>query len=115
VVEGASLNGEYYLSESINVDKMVLLNLQHDIKELSSLLQIATRSSGEEVMQHKIDTILIKMASIIEDSSRTKEQNVGWTEVKNEKSKIIRKQYDQLSITDTHCWKTIKKMVKIHL
>jgi hypothetical protein len=79
------------------VDKMLLLNVQNDIKE-SSLLQIATRISGKEVMQHKINTILIKMASIIEDSSRIKGQNVGWIEAKNGKSKIIRKQCDQYAI-----------------
>jgi hypothetical protein len=98
VTKGASINGKYYFSENINMDKMVLLNLQDDIKELSSLLHTVTRSSGKEVMQHKIDTTLVKMASIIEDSTKIKDQNEGWTEVKNGKSKIIRKQGDQYAI-----------------
>lgn len=98
IAEGVCINREHYISESIIVDKTALVNLQDDIKKLSSMLQLAMRSSGEEVMQHKINTMLIKMASIIEDSPRTKEQNVEWIEAKKGKSKIIRKQYDQYAI-----------------
>jgi hypothetical protein len=98
VINGASSNEEYYLSECINVDNMVLLNLQDDIKELSCLLQSVTRSSGKEVIQHKVNMILVKMAIIAEDSTRNKGHNSGWTEVKYGRSKAVRKQCDQYAI-----------------
>jgi hypothetical protein len=49
VTKGASINGEYYLNERINVDKKELLNVQDDMKELSNLLKIVIRSSVKEV------------------------------------------------------------------
>jgi hypothetical protein len=39
---------------------MELFNLKYDMKELSNLLKIVTLSSAEEVIQHKVNVILVK-------------------------------------------------------
>jgi hypothetical protein len=101
-MKGASINGDYYLNETINVGKKELLILQKDMKELRSLLETVARSSVKEVIQHKVNVILVKMASITDGSMRNEEYNSCWTEVKKGRSKSVRKHYDQyqLSIID---------------
>jgi hypothetical protein len=102
VTKGASIKGEYYPNKRINEDQKELLNLQDDMKELSNLLKIVARSSVKEVIQHKVNVILVKMASIIEDSVINEEYNSCWNQVKNGKSKADRKQYYQYMIPVTN-------------
>jgi hypothetical protein len=70
------------------VDKKELFNLYDDMTELSNQLKIVARSSIKEVIQHKVNVILVKMASIIEDPTRKEECNSCGMEVKKRKSTI---------------------------
>jgi hypothetical protein len=67
VAKDATIEGEHYCKERINVDKTELINLHDDRKVLSSLLHAFTASS-KEVIQQKVNMILAKIASISEDS-----------------------------------------------
>jgi hypothetical protein len=76
VTKGTSIYGEYYFNRRINVGKKELFNLyDDDDKELSNQLKIVARSSVKEVIRHKVNVILVKMASIIEDPMRNEEYN----------------------------------------
>jgi hypothetical protein len=97
VTKDTKIEGEHYCKERINVDKTELMNLQDDIKVLSSLLHAVTAPS-KEVIQQKVNMILAKMASISEDSMSSEKYNSWWTEVKNGRSKTIKKQCDQFLI-----------------
>lgn len=77
------------------MDKKEFLNLQDDMKELSILLKTVAWSLVKEVIQHKVNVILVKMDSIIDDSMRNEEYNSCWMEVNNGKSKVEGEQYDQ--------------------
>jgi hypothetical protein len=72
----ACIIGEYYLNKTVNVGKKEWLNLQDDMKELRSLLETVTRSLVKEVVQHKVNGILVKMATITNGSLRNKEYNL---------------------------------------
>jgi hypothetical protein len=80
------------------VGKEEVLNLQEDMKELRSLLETVARSSIKEVIQHKVNVILVKLASITDDSLRNEEYNSCWMEVKKGRPKSDRKHYDQYQI-----------------
>jgi hypothetical protein len=98
VTKDTSIYGEYYINKRINVDKKEFLNLQNDMKELSNLLKIIAWSLVKEVIQHKGNVILVKMASIIDYSMRNEENNLCWMDVNYGKSKADREQYDQYMI-----------------
>jgi hypothetical protein len=68
------------------VDKLELMNLQDDIKELSSSLQTVSALKNE-VIQQKVNKMLVKMASITEVSVKGEESSC-WTEVKNGRTKL---------------------------
>jgi hypothetical protein len=97
-MKGENINGEYYLNEMINVDKKELLNLQEDMKELRSLLETVARSTVKEIINHKFNVILVKMAGIAYDSLRNEEHNSCGTKVKKGRSKADRKHYSQYQI-----------------
>jgi hypothetical protein len=79
VEKDAITEGEHYYQKRIIVDKTELMKLQVDIKEVSSLLYAVTAPSIK-VIQQKVNKILVKMASITEDSMNSEEYNSCWTE-----------------------------------
>jgi hypothetical protein len=93
VANDAKINGENCSTDRIIVDKLELMNLQDDIKELSSSLQTVSALKNE-VIQQKVNKMLVKMASIMEVSVKGKEESSCWTEVKNARTKLVKKQCD---------------------
>jgi hypothetical protein len=102
VAKDAKINRENCSMDRINVDKMELMNLQDDIKELSSSLQTVSALT-KEVIQQK-NKMLVKMASITEVSMKGEEESSCWTEVKNGRTKLVKKQCDQLLIPVIFSW-----------
>jgi hypothetical protein len=68
------------------------------LQEFRSLLETIARSSIKEVIHHKVNVILAKMAIITDGSLRNEEYNSCWTEAKKGRPKSDRKHYDQYQI-----------------
>lgn len=81
----ASVKGEYYLNDRTDVNTKELLNVQDNMKGLTSLLKSATECLVKEVIRHKVNMIFLKMACIIYDYLRNEDYNSCWVEVKNPK------------------------------
>ncbi|PNF17838.1 hypothetical protein B7P43_G05719 [Cryptotermes secundus] len=83
--------GDNYYNSRINVDRKELFKIYEDIKELSGQIKVVVGSPVEEVMKHKIDVILEKMDSMVEDYTRSEEDNSGMMEaMKGKKEKSIK-------------------------